>query len=119
MQNSTNLSLSTSHVPSSSSSSSNSSSSSLPSSHHTGTVGLTNDALNSIVDRLTQGILPNEVKFRPIPGGRQCAYLPADDIMYVIVVVGFGKPQDNRRGDRQISNVLYIPLSTVLFSLFL
>ena len=57
-----------------------SSSSSSTSSNHNH-VGLNPDTLNAIVDRLTQGILPNEVKFRPIPGGRQCAYLSSDDIM--------------------------------------
>ena len=47
----------------------------------TNALELTQDVLNAIVDRLAQTALPSGVKFRPIPGGKQCAYMPADEIM--------------------------------------
>ncbi len=42
---------------------------------------LTPEALAAIASNLTQELSTQQIKFRPIPGGRQFAYLPADEVM--------------------------------------
>ncbi len=44
-------------------------------------IGLTAEELARITSALNEDILVNNVKFRPIPGGRQAAYVPADETL--------------------------------------
>jgi hypothetical protein len=44
-------------------------------------IDLTQGELNLIAAALQQEVAMGSVKFRPIPGGKQCAYIAADEIM--------------------------------------